>query len=370
MNKLIVVGFLLVFLAGFALASYLEPQPNFKAIFAKGMASQQLSFANGCSVNSCGACTSFGACIAASGRSNTNACYWVDELGDFTTSDEGTCQKFTCSDSDNSATPPTTSDASLLAKGTVTTVPPLPIPEENFPLVDRCVDGVEQNVYEFFCEDSKNLNLGIVNVKNVACPSGYSCSEGKCISTAPQIGCTSTSKIGDVTGDGKITNGDASIVLQILLGKKQLTGDKCCADTDNSGSLTVTDALTVSRMALGFTVGGTCDNRTVCVNDNDCTQFGTDYGCVTGGLCAKGARRRPTVTPPRVVCRDSDNGSSGAALFVRGTTTYGNSRSTDFCNGSRAFFEFYCNSEGRLARALRYCPKGYSCKVGACVKSA
>ena len=55
---------------------------------------------------------------------------------------------------------------------------------------------------------------------------------------------------GDINNDGKVNVADAMIAIQVLKGKKNLTGDDfSAADMDGDGKLKVADVLRIIRLA-------------------------------------------------------------------------------------------------------------------------
>lgn len=70
--------------------------------------------------------------------------------------------------------------------------------------------------------------------------------------TAPAFAATSY-ELGDVDRDGKVTVNDARTVLRVAVGLEMISAEgKKLADADSDGSVTVADARTILRMAVGL----------------------------------------------------------------------------------------------------------------------
>lgn len=82
--------------------------------------------------------------------------------------------------------------------------------------------------------------------KSEGCP--YGCQNGACVSTECKLG----QKIGDVDGDGYITNIDADLVAKIAAGLMPSLTNICCADINKDGIVNIVDSLKIARIAGGL----------------------------------------------------------------------------------------------------------------------
>ncbi|MBL7148310.1 MAG: hypothetical protein ISS82_05785 [Nanoarchaeota archaeon] len=102
---------------------------------------------------------------------------------------------------------------------------------------DDLIDGADCNCDPNFLDDSESGSICI-----------FDCSPGQLI--------------GDVNGDGSITQGDANIISNIAVGNIQLTGDNCCADVNGDDSISFSDSVIISQYVNGlitsFDVGEFC----------------------------------------------------------------------------------------------------------------
>lgn len=89
-------------------------------------------------------------------------------------------------------------------------------------------------------------------------------------------------RVGDTNNDGQITQEDADIISNILVGNIPYPSEICCADVNEDGEITVTDAMLISQYATGertcFSRGYSCIQKENCNDgiDNDCDEL-IDY---------------------------------------------------------------------------------------------
>ncbi|MDO8740273.1 MAG: hypothetical protein Q7J54_01720 [Candidatus Woesearchaeota archaeon] len=142
--------------------------------------------------------------------------------------------------------------------------------------------------------------------------------------------CKSGQLVGDIDGDGRISQTDSELTFNIYLGLLKIN-NICCADVSEDGQVTPGDALLISNIALGNGTN-TAEKR-----------------------CAKPA------------CRDSDGGKN---YYKMGIVTYiprpnVSVSINDGCTNS-TLWEFYCSSNS-IANVAYKCP--YGCANGACLRA-
>ncbi len=151
------------------------------------------------------------------------------------------------------------------------------------------------------------------------------------------VTCNSGQAIGDVNGDGQITDEDFNLVSKIWAGDIAKPSDICCIDINQNGEVDDFDVLDIIDIVAGSkTSPGTC-----------------------------------------IECTDSDGGKDyygGKNYYVKGTVTENDNDYTDFCEDGRKIREYFCsdkdiNSDGTIIHtdSIRYdCPNG--CQDGACIE--
>ncbi len=107
-------------------------------------------------------------------------------------------------------------------------------------------------VIEYFCSVS-----GEIETDDTAyyCPN--ICNNGACI-----LNCKPGQIIGDVNGDGKITNEDGNLTLEISVGNVKKPNEICCIDINKDRKINSADAIKILRIAEGLEKSpGLCKKR-------------------------------------------------------------------------------------------------------------
>ncbi len=190
---------------------------------------------------------------------------------------------------------------------------------------DTCISS--NTVQEVFCDSTKPDRY---STKSVACPTGKTCSGGKCAS-----GTTPTPTPTPVT----------------------------CTDSDGGSNVNVKG--TTTKGALTRT--DTCDGSNILeyyCSGNDLYELSQlcTYGC-SNGRC--NAAPTPTPTPTPVTCTDTDNGK---IYTVKGTTKKGTVTNVDWCftSNPKILNEYYCESNNIKSETYT-CAN--TCSDGRCIAS-
>ncbi|MFH1029625.1 MAG: dockerin type I domain-containing protein, partial [bacterium] len=131
-----------------------------------------------------------------------------------------------------------------------------------------CKDSSDIDYYGFGVDLSKNYKGGGYANNHYSgsflCPNG--CENGACI-----LKCSAGQQIGDVDGDGKITEADSNITGKIAVGLINAPADICCADMNKDGAVNSAD----TSWILGITEGikaspGKCGENNTVVSDYSC----------------------------------------------------------------------------------------------------
>jgi len=265
------------------------------------------------------------------------------------------------------------------------------------------VTGLPEGYYPDICVNDKQLNEGYCTKEGkqsshgVLCPNA--CKDGACIQQTNEVVCKSGQKIGDVNGDGLITNLDGNLTLMIAVGLINKPENICCVDVTQDKTISSLDATRIFQIVQGTAKSpGTCPytqctdsdgglnyntQGTTCVG-NDCKidicldgyfngdnlaeyycesltnkqpptdRFSVTYFCPNG--CQDGACLETLQT-----CKDSDGGKN---YYVKGDTIAPNAKASDSCYGSNELYEFYCGNDNNVYPQVYNCPNG--CQDGAC----
>jgi hypothetical protein len=162
-------------------------------------------------------------------------------------------------------------------------------------------------VKEYYCSGSS------VSSYTGSCPSGYSCSAGRCVYGTSSFCTDSDGK--DIYNDGSVTTESGTYV------------DYCHSTTH------VTEYY--------------CSGDSMSYEYDACP---SGYSC-SYGRCAES-----------VGCTDTD----GYDIYSYGTVTRGDSTYDDSCFTGTMVAEYYCSS-GSVSVKYESCPSGYSCTGGRCV---
>jgi len=115
---------------------------------------------------------------------------------------------------------------------------------------------------EYYCENNE--------CKEVLYTCPYGCSNGACIK-GKSIPCDS---YGDVNGDGVVTNDDANLISNYVIGNTTFTSEqKLRADVDQNGTVTSVDAMFISQY-----VEGTRTTFPACSKKPPCSSYGDVNG--------------------------------------------------------------------------------------------
>ena len=167
---------------------------------------------------------------------------------------------------------------------------------------DYCLD--DDTVREYYCSGDE------VSYKSLGCPSGYECSDGKCISAI-----CSDSDGNDVYIYGHVTKGAS-------------TYNDYCLDSTNVREYW-------------------CDGNDV---------ESTTYECPGGYVCSSGKCV--------VGCTDTDGGTNE---FVYGTVFHGDFGFSDICVDTETVKEYYCVDAFTYSHMPIGCGFGYACSAGVCI---
>ncbi|NYZ77750.1 hypothetical protein H0O02_05565 [Candidatus Micrarchaeota archaeon] len=267
---------------------------------------------------------------------------------------DGACTFMTCADSESGR------DASVA--GTVT--------KDNKSYADYCSDSA--TVFEYYCGDS-----GEVASTTIGCSSGYACSGGICIlgcsdSDGGQdryVKGTASNAIG-TSVDGC---SDANTVLEyycsgdmVLLNYLDCpsgyacSDGKCvsaptCIDTDGSGVTTKTTATFGGDSYTDYCKDSRILAEYMCLDGNN-PPTSVDYSCGSGRECSDG--RCISVS-----CTDSD----GQDIYTYGHVTKDSSTYYDSCTDSTHVKEYWCNTDNAVTIMVDDCPMGYECSGGRCI---
>ncbi|MFC2162442.1 dockerin type I domain-containing protein [Candidatus Altiarchaeota archaeon] len=110
---------------------------------------------------------------------------------------------------------------------------------------------------------SENKNRACRNQQDDDGDGQVDCKDLDCKDTKPcKIKCKKRQKIGDVDGDGSITDADALLNAQIVVGFRNPPSDMCCCDLSGDGTLSGLDSSLIGRIVQGIDPErGTCRNR-------------------------------------------------------------------------------------------------------------
>ena len=172
---------------------------------------------------------------------------------------------------------------------------------------DRCL-GDGEEVLEYYCSGGEVKHI------DIACPSGYICSDGAC----KQITCFDS--------DGGV---ETSILGTVNYGEQYT--DTCVSDS-------------VVREYSCAANGSVEEVEVACPENHKCS----------GGRCV-------AVT----VCADSDGDDEGK---TKGTTTLGSTTYEDKCLSYDVVYEYYCENGTVQTKQVR-CPEGQACEEGICVEA-
>lgn len=138
--------------------------------------------------------------------------------------------------------------------------------DKAFDLVEENADNASKGSLSFACANTSNLTGGKIIVLNFEVITDKSCSTTISVSSSDatdgekQVALKSSEatvtvssvKLGDVTGDGKITTQDAIWVLQSVAKKRTLTAaQKSAADVTKDGNVTTQDAIWILQSIVG-----------------------------------------------------------------------------------------------------------------------
>lgn len=250
---------------------------------------------------------------------------------------------------------------------------------------DIFVSGlVKVNDSEFFdsCSDKKNgteyqCGKGAEAVRFV-CPSGFSCSEGRCVATCEDLdGGIDYYKKGSVVFGNELYPDLCQNTVQVKeyycsekgfsISTFNCPGDylcidgrckaKFCEDTDGKDIYVHGK---ISKGAEDYEDNCQAENKVreyFCLDDK--IKY-LDFECPEGYGCFYGVCTEETGT-----CNDSDG---GIEEYKKGTVTTEGKSGSDFCANSKEVNEYYC-STGDLALTTLPCGEGYTCKNGACTET-
>jgi hypothetical protein len=235
---------------------------------------------------------------------------------------------------------------------------------------DYCIDG--DTVKEYYCSGND------IYWNYLDCPSGYSCSDGRCVYFGPE--CHDSDDGEDRYEKGTVTL-DSSVYIDYCLDVHTVREYYCSATDDVSyKSLTCPSGYECSN---GRCVAGTCSDSDgtdiytyghvtkgtstyydVCTDSTHVKEYWCDdvivktttYECPTGYECSDG----------RCVsgCTDTDGGED---IYTYGTVWVGDMAYSDACVlDDDHVRENFC-SAGSVAWTTHGCPLGYGCSGGVCV---
>lgn len=177
---------------------------------------------------------------------------------------------------------------------------------------DRCIST--SGLVEYYCRD------GNIQSETYSCPSGYSCTNGRCTSTGGSSSCTDTDGGTNYAVRGVVRTADGS------------SGTDTCSGT---------------RLVEYY-----CDGN---------TRRSAEYTPLSSERCVDGAIVSSTPTSD---CSDPDGRSTTTATSV---THSGEAPGVDSCFDSTTVVEFYCNSAGNIQADPIGCSSGMMCDAGRCV---
>jgi hypothetical protein len=244
---------------------------------------------------------------------------------------------------------------------------------------DVCIDA--STINEYYCSNNQIVN------QTQACPSGYVCSNAKCIKEVIPPVCTDTDNGTDYTTAGAVYDNGikySDVCIMVDLVKEyycsngsvtstniacpsgyQCTNGACieqeavCSDSDlgkdkfSKGTTTLTKGYSIFTSATDECVDEDRVREYYCSNNaviSEIIECGEDYGCVNG--------RCKSLT-----CEDSDYGQDA---LTKGVTKKGSDSETDKCSGTYNVKEYYCKNND-IESTIITCPSGRVCSGGKCV---
>jgi len=232
--------------------------------------------------------------------------------------------------------------------------------------------------------------------------------------------CNDNQLVGDVNGDGEITDIDSWILLQIIGSKISRPSNQCCGDADGSGTISITDATRILQIAnqnldppytkcvngnQKTTINYECKNNqkigdinadgivdkkdssflwyikiglatkpseNICcadVNQDGKISFETGKDDAYDiQLISQNAKQSPgtctIATEPNCIDSDEDD------YYTKGTVLYQDEIYTDRCsNNNQYIVEFYCQDDTLKDKQVP-CPGEYGCQDGVCLTSS
>jgi hypothetical protein len=159
----------------------------------------------------------------------------------------------------------------------------------------------------------------------------YDLSDNYFVISAPTIACRQGQIIGDIDGDGRVTQQDAYFLLSMASHAIPTPTNICCIDASGDGKVSSADGTVILRIA-----NGTAQSPGVC--------------------------QTTQVVPG---CTDSDNGKD---YFTKGTAIDRYGTYTDLCYANTGkVFEYYCSPTLGYSQGEWYtCPNGCDPAGGAC----
>ncbi|MEM2949302.1 MAG: hypothetical protein QXT05_02810 [Candidatus Bilamarchaeaceae archaeon] len=237
--------------------------------------------------------------------------------------------------------------------------------------------------YTDYCSDSDTVREYYCSGDNVYwnyldCPSGYTCSDGRCIYVGPECRDSDDGQDkyekGTVTVDGSRYTDyctDSNTVREYYCSDSKTvsyTSLNCpsgylCSDGRCVPAPTCTDSDGGDIYTAGYVRRDSSTYYDSCVSTTEVREYqceGTEvksyvYTCPTGYACSGG----------RCVasCYDSDGGKY---QYVYGTVFVGDAGYGDRCHNTDSVIEYYCE-RGGMGWTILNCGDGYACSSGVCV---
>jgi hypothetical protein len=295
-----------------------------------------------------------------------NSCY--ARSAGVTVAYQGVCKDVTvtCSDTDKGS--------NILEAGEAT--------QDSVVKSDVCVNATHIN--EYYCEGNRIAN------ETKSCPSGYECSDSRCVEITIPPGCYDTdggtdySTAGTVYDEG-MNYPDICVVSNLVKeyycqnGKVSSTNIPCPQGYECSGGACVEQPSICSESDGGkdkyfkgtTTVSKGQDILTrvfdECVDEESVREYFCSDGAASSQVidcdgdyeCDDGACKI-------LLCEDSDYGQDA---LTKGETEKGSVSKTDRCSGTYNVEEYYCQ-DNKIRSTIITCPSGRVCSNGRCIVEA